>query len=141
MKSTLSALLSAAALSGVALGAVLGTALPSTACIYGDRMNSTSTSITGNGSGSSSSSIGFNSPNQSGFVAAGLAGLGLFAGGMLLRAKLNKSSDAALSSASETDEAVLTANEPTAVKAASVFPIDVPAEALTPAADRAKESV
>lgn len=126
-----SAILSAAALTGVALG----TALPSKACIYGDTFKSTS-SITGDGSGTSSSTINFSSPNQSSLVAAGLAALGLFAGGMVLKAQLNKRSIASIAQSEAAEAAV-----PTTVKEASVFPIEVPAEALASERDRVEENV
>ncbi|MBW4464798.1 MAG: hypothetical protein KME07_05075 [Pegethrix bostrychoides GSE-TBD4-15B] len=121
----LSAILSAAALTGVALG----TALPSSACSYSNTFKSTSTSIMGD-AGTSGNTIDFTAPNKSSLIAAGLAALGLFAGGMVLKARLNKQS------AGRTETAA-----PTAVKEASVFPIEVPAEALAAERERVEENV
>ncbi len=132
-KFSLSAILTAAALTSAVVGTVIGTALPGQACIYSSMKGSTTTSITGDGSGSSNNALGFNSPQQSGIIAAGLAALGLFAGGMVLKAKLSRPAVGAV--ASEAAELAAAAPKP-----ASVFPIEVPAEALA-AADRAKESV
>jgi hypothetical protein len=117
MKSKFALFLSMAALTGGVLAA-----LPGQACIFSDRAN-TSAIITGDGAGSSGSSINFNAPNK--FGMAGLAALGLIASGLFLKAQISKRSEAAPEAAPEA------AAEPAMTpKAASVFPIQVPAAAL-----------
>ena len=123
MKSTFSRF----AMLSVAL-VVLATALPSKACIFSDQMNSTSSGITG--SGSDGSSINFNAPNSFKAAGLGLAALGLFAGGLFLKQLSQRTVDAPQSDLSDVSDR-LQAEPPAAPKAASVFPIEVPAAALT----------
>lgn len=121
MKSKFALFLSMAALTGGVLAA-----LPGQACIFSDRAN-TSAIITGDGAGSSGSSINFNAPNK--FGMAGLAALGLIASGLFLKAQISKRPEAAPEVAPEA--APEAAAEPAMTpKAASVFPIQVPAAAL-----------
>lgn len=112
------------------MGVVLATALPSKACVFGDKMKSTEPGIMGDSSGSNGSTIGFNSPDSFKLAGAGLAALGLLAGGLFWKAQVGKQVTAASS---------LEVQEPQAApKAASVFPIEVPAAALTDRAEAVK---
>lgn len=121
-KRSFSASLSTAALTAAVL---LATAVPSVACPFADRLNSTDVGPSNPPpSGLTSNSINFNQPdlNKLGIVGAGLAALlGLYAGSTVLKARWAKSQPLASS-----------------VAELPVFPIYVPAEALISKVDEAE---
>lgn len=141
---SLSAVVASVALSGavLAVSIVPGAASP---CAFKQGWNSGNNTIISDGpanptdssvnssiNGASNSSITFNKSNAAKFGIAGVALLGLFAGGMVLKSRWAKQSDSpAVDELGTAETAYSEAAYPeTGYKELSSFPIEVPAEAL-----------
>ncbi len=137
---SLSAVVASVALSGAVLAVSI---VPGTACPFKQGLSSGNNTIISDGpasptdssvnssiNGASNSSITFNNSKTAKFGIAGVALLGLFAGGMVLKSRWAKQSDSPAVDELEAAE--------TGYKELSSFPIEVPAEALaTRQADQA----
>jgi hypothetical protein len=138
---SLSAVVASVALSGAVLAASImpGTASP---CLFKKGLTSgnsftadgptspTDNSVNSTLNGSSNSSITFNKSNAGKFGIAGVALLGLFAGGMVLKSRWAKQSDGPTPDELEVESAYPESAYPEGYKELSSFPIEVPAEAL-----------
>lgn len=140
-KLSLSAFLSTAALTGAVL---VSTMTPGFSCPYGNRTSPTDTITSSNPSSLTDHSVNFDKPdlNKLGIAGGSLATLlGLYAGGMFLKARLTKQNESDLAEVPQTIQEAQTIQEE-GYKALSTFPIVVPAEALArDAEDEAAEEI